>query len=518
MNLLPARRSVRILEQRATLDEGLLHGQDAVVIACDRERARALLAGLPWGGTWTRLYREARERGQANVLDARIVAGKQAAPAMAVALVKRNASPFEQLSLAARACKRIDVAAARRVLLGTSGIEPSLAASMTEALLAATLAAGAPLPSSKSEPAPKPALDTITLLHEETRVDVRRTTAIDRGNHLARWLTMLPPNVLDCRTYRRALRTLAQRHGWRFRFFDEAALARLGAGAFLAVSRANAHRDAGIVRLQYRPARTPRAGSVARLALVGKGIAFDTGGINLKPHRSMYQMHEDMQGSAVAVGTLLALSELEVPFEIDCWLALTENEIGPRAYRPQEVVKAANGVTIQVVHSDAEGRMALADTLALAAREQPDLILDFATLTGACVTALTERFSGAFTNRPEWHAAIEAAGRASGERVWPFPMDEDFESDLESPIADILQCALDAKGDHILAARFLNRFVPADIPWIHLDLSAGNRSGGLAHIPTDFTGFGVRYATHLLLDGDLLRARTRRATRRTARK
>src|SRR5690606_27715222 len=153
---------------------------------------------------------------------------------------------------------------------------------------------------------------------------------------------------------------------------------------------ANAHRDAGIVRLQYRPARTPRAGSVARLALVGKGIAFDTGGINLKPHRSMYQMHEDMQGSAVAVGTLLALSELEVPFEIDCWLALTENEIGPRAYRPQEVVKAANGVTIQVVHSDAEGRMALADTLALAAREQPDLILDFATLTGACVTALTE--------------------------------------------------------------------------------------------------------------------------------
>lgn len=229
-------------------------------------------------------------------------------------------------------------------------------------------------------------------------------------------------------------------------------------------------------------------------------------------------MHEDMQGSAVAVGTLLALSELEVPFEIDCWLALTENEIGPRAYRPQEVVKAANGVTIQVVHSDAEGRMALADTLALAAREQPDLILDFATLTGACVTALTERFSGAFTNRPEWHAAIEAAGRASGERVWPFPMDEDFESDLESPIADILQCALDAKGDHILAARFLNRFVPADIPWIHLDLSAGNRSGGLAHIPTDFTGFGVRYATHLLLDGDLLRARTRRATRRTARK
>ena len=123
-------------------------------------------------------------------------------------------------------------------------------------------------------------------------------------------------------------------------------------------------------------------------------------------------------------------------------------------------MRAANGVTIQVAHSDAEGRMVLADTLALAAREKPDLIIDFATLTGACVNALTERYSGAFTNRPQWHDAIEAAGRRSGERVWPFPMDEDYDSDLESSIADVLQCTPDSKGDHILAARFLSRFVP----------------------------------------------------------
>ena len=219
----------------------------------------------------------------------------------------------------------------------------------------------------------------------------------------------------------------------------------------------------------------------------------------------MYQMHEDMQGSAVAVGTLAALSELDAPFDIDCWLAITENEIGARAYRPQEVVRAANGVTIQVVHSDAEGRMVLADTLALATRDKPALVLDFATLTGACVTALTERFSGVFTNRPQWHATLEKAGRESGERVWPFPMEEDFDADLDSSIADILQCAVDGKGDHILAARFLNRFVPADVPWIHMDLAASNRSGGLAHIPTDFTGFGVRYATRLLLDDNFLK-------------
>ena len=127
-------------------------------------------------------------------------------------------------------------------------------------------------------------------------------------------------------------------------------------------------------------------------------------------------------------------------------------------------MQALNGVTIQVVHSDAEGRMVLADTLALAAREKPALLLDFATLTGACVNALTERYSGAFTNHPALEASLVAAGRASGERVWCFPMERDFDTELESTIADVMQCALGIKGDHILAARFLNRFVPRDVP------------------------------------------------------
>jgi leucyl aminopeptidase len=185
-------------------------------------------------------------------------------------------------------------------------------------------------------------------------------------------------------------------------------------------------------------------------------------------------------------------------------VALTENEIGPRAYRPQEVVRAMNGVTIQVVHSDAEGRMVLADTLALASRAKPDLLLDFATLTGACVNALTERYSGAFTNTGALEAPLQAAGRASGERVWCFPMDEDFDVELDSPIADVMHCTADSKGDHILAARFLSRFVPRALPWIHIDLSSSERKGGLAHVPTEFTGFGVRLAAHLLGDGGLL--------------
>jgi len=159
---------------------------------------------------------------------------------------------------------------------------------------------------------------------------------------------------------------------------------------------------------------------------------------------------------------------------------------------------ASNGTTIEVVHTDAEGRLLLADTLHLATQNQPSLVLDYATLTGTCVYALSTRLSGAFTNRPELREILIAAGRDSGERVWPFPMDEDFDSELESQVADIKQCTLAGEADHILAARFLNRFVN-NVPWIHLDLSAGNHKGGLAHVPTNITGFGVRFSLELLL-------------------
>jgi leucyl aminopeptidase len=166
-------------------------------------------------------------------------------------------------------------------------------------------------------------------------------------------------------------------------------------------------------------------------------------------------------------------------------------------------VRACNGTTIQVIHTDAEGRMVLADTLALAARSRPRLTIDFATLTGACVYALTERYSGVFTNRPKFAPLLQEAGIESGERVWNFPLDEDFDSDLESTVADIVQCAVEGKGDHILAARFLKRFIGDDNPWVHVDLSSAMRRGGLAHVGTEITGFGVRLTLALLLSKKL---------------
>jgi leucyl aminopeptidase len=353
------------------------------------------------------------------------------------------------------------------------------------------------------------------------RLDLPHIEAAARGNDLVRYLTALPPNVLDAGAYRRFIAGYAREHGLAFTWLGESALERLGAGAFLAVARGNADRTAGIAHLAYRPAGRRAAASAGRtassargarargaagqggrppdVALIGKGILFDTGGTNLKPHRSMLDMHTDMSGSAVALATLGALARLRAPFAADAWLAISENRIGPRAYLPQDVVRAANGVTIQIVHTDAEGRMVLADTLALASRARPRLMIDFGTLTGTCVYALTERMSGILTNAPELSATLLAAGMASGERVWSFPFDADYDADLESKVADVLQCAVEGKGDHILAARFLSRFVPEGTPWVHMDLSAAVRTGGLAHVPTDVTGFGVRYTLELLL-------------------
>lgn len=423
--------------------------------------------------------------------------GARAETLLIAACPPAQASTFERLQAAGKIARIVMESEPESLLLWQQGCEREAAHAALNAAVAAFEAAAFRFASFKSKPQPRAALARIDIATAEKLADLAFTLATAAGNNLARWLTALPPNTLDAAGYRRLLQELARHLGLEYRFYGEAQLRRLGAGAFLAVSQGNAMRDAGIARLSYRP----RGRGSAQVSLVGKGICFDTGGTNLKPHKSMLDMHTDMGGSAVAVGSLYALHSLGSALAVDCWLAITENRIGPLAYKPQDVVTAQNGTTIQVIHTDAEGRMVLADALCLAARDKPDTIIDFATLTGACVYALTERYSGAFTNRPEARELIEGAGASSGERVWVFPMDKDFDTDIESIVADVLQCSIDSKGDHILAARFLSRFVPKTIPWLHLDLAAGTRHGGLAHIGTEITGFGVRYTLDLLRRG-----------------
>ncbi len=383
----------------------------------------------------------------------------------------------------------------RSLAIALVGLDATAERRATAALLAAGGTAAFALPEFKAARKAAPArLASLRLLTSHGGVDVDSARAQTLGNNVARWFTALPPNVLTAPAYRQAVERLAKTRRIGCRFLGERELRRLGAGAFLAVARGNATREAGIVHLRYRPKGQTRGA----LALVGKGVLFDTGGTNLKPFLSMLDMHTDMAGSAVALGTLLALADLKAPYGVDAWLAITENRLSADAYKSQDVVTAANGTTIQVIHTDAEGRMVLADTLALAAREKPSVIIDYATLTGACVAALTERYSGVFSNRWAANALLHDAGAASGERVWPFPMDEDYDELLKSDVADIKQCAVENAGDHILGARFLSRFVPKTIPWVHVDLSAGQHKGGLAHVPTDITGFGVRLTLELL--------------------
>jgi leucyl aminopeptidase len=204
-----------------------------------------------------------------------------------------------------------------------------------------------------------------------------------------------------------------------------------------------------------------------------------------------------MNGSAVALGILLAASEMKLPVNLDCWLALAQNHLSPNAYKQNDVVTALNGTTIEIVHTDAEGRMVLADTLTLAARAKPDLIIDFATLTGSMHTALGDRYSGVFTTSDSLAVRAIEAGKKSGERVSVFPLAEDYDSALDSKIADVKQCNMEGAADHILAALFLKRFIDSR-PWIHMDLSGSSCKGGLGAVASDVTGFGVAWGIEFL--------------------
>ena len=351
----------------------------------------------------------------------------------------------------------------------------------------------AELPSKKKKDKKSVALKEITIFGHKAVHDYGYVNARVAANTLCRSLTMMPPNDLTPTSYRKRVLALAKERGWKHEEFDMTKLKKMGAGAFVAVGQGSEPLDAAIVHLSYAP-----KGAKKHIALVGKGICFDTGGHNLKPARYMQGMHEDMNGSAVALSIFQAATALKMPVKLDCWLAIAQNHIGPLAYKQNDVVTALNGMTIEIVHTDAEGRMVLADTLTLASREKPDVILDYATLTGSMETAVTNRMSGVIANKPELACKAVGAGAAAGERIVAFPYEEDLDSDLESDIADIKQCTLEGGGDHMHAARFMGKFIENDVAWLHADLSSTNRKGGLGAVQSDVNGFGVGFGLEML--------------------
>jgi leucyl aminopeptidase len=495
--LLPSHVKFRIAQPGGRLTRASLASLDHLIVIIPRRPAAAVWNALPEGRRLAALAKrspDAERRMHTRIPNAASTGVTISRFADASA---RGTGTFGQLRHAGECMAEALADHPRTLGILVAGFRDATARDLQEALVLAAGAHAFQLPNYQTRRKRAALLSQVMVFGAAPGFDAARLQAEIEAANLVRWLTALPPNRLTATAYRAVVEELVEHHDWSARFLDVAALKNLGAGAFLAVAQGNAGKaagGAGIMHVSYRPG----GGAHPDVALVGKGIIFDTGGTNLKAFKGMLDMHQDMNGSAVALGVLLAITRLKLPIAVDCWLAITENRLSAEAYKSRDVVTAANGTTIEVIHTDAEGRMVLADTLALASREQPKLIIDYATLTGACVHALTERYSGVFARPAALNETLVEAGRRSGERVWPFPLDEDFDEDLKSTVADVVQCSPESDGDHILAARFLQRFVPSAIPLVHVDLSAAARKKGLAQVPAGPTGFGVRFTVELL--------------------
>ena len=264
---------------------------------------------------------------------------------------------------------------------------------------------------------------------------------------------------------------------------DEIAAERLG--GLLAVNQGSVE-EPRFLRLEHRP-----EGATTRVALVGKGITFDSGGLSIKPGDAMMTMKCDMGGAAAVAAAICAVAALDVPVAVTAYLPFTDNMTGGAAQRPGDVYTARNGTTVEVLNTDAEGRLILADALAWAAEDAPDAIVDLATLTGACMVALGDRIAGLMGTDDDLVAELRSAAEGSGERVWPLPLPPDYRKLLDSPVADLKNIG-SRYGGALTAGLFLKEFV-GDVPWAHLDI-AGPAFGDSPwdEGPAGATGFGVR--------------------------
>jgi leucyl aminopeptidase len=283
----------------------------------------------------------------------------------------------------------------------------------------------------------------------------------------ARDIANEPGNVISPETFESAARELARECGFKIAVLDANELSANGMNALLAVGKGSAT-PPRLIHIEYIPEAAP----VETIALVGKGITFDSGGLSIKPADSMVTMKGDKTGACVVLGVARAAHKLKLPVKLHVIVGAAENMPGGGAYRPDDVIRARNGKTIEVNNTDAEGRLTLADALAYASELAPGRVIDIATLTGACAVALGDTTAGLFTNDDAFGDAFLAAAAHSGERFWKLPMsDPNLRKKLKSPIADLVNSA-GRYGGAITAAMFLENFVGDGIPWIHLDIAA----------------------------------------------
>ncbi|MCU1497665.1 MAG: leucyl aminopeptidase [Acidimicrobiales bacterium] len=274
---------------------------------------------------------------------------------------------------------------------------------------------------------------------------------------------------------------------------DVAAITEAGLGGFLGLARGSAQ-EPRFVKLISRPAGKPRG----RVALVGKGITFDAGGLSIKTATGMEGMKGDMAGAATVLATLSLVPTIAPRLEVTAYLPLTDNMLGPDATRVGDVLRTRSGKTVEVINTDAEGRLVLADALALAVEDGPDVIIDVATLTGACIVALGERTAGVFTNHEALAERVLDAADDTGESFWPLPLPDHLRSGLDSEIADLRNIGSNGYGGASTAAIFLREFV-GEVPWVHLDIAGpSDAKAAYDEVAKGGTGFGVRTLARLL--------------------
>ncbi len=290
-------------------------------------------------------------------------------------------------------------------------------------------------------------------------------TIAAEATRLARDLVNEPPNVATPPYMRDLAERLAEEHGLELQLPDRHEPERRSMGCLLAVGQGSAH-PTYLVHLTYRPEGKPRS----RVALVGKCLTFDSGGLCLKTAAGMLEMKTDMGGAAAVIGTLVGAVRMGLPIELHAIFAATENMTGSAAYRTGDVLTAANGKTVEVINTDAEGRLTLADALVYAGELQPDLLVDVATLTGACVVALGKEYTGVFTPSDRLARQLTRVGESSGDRMWRLPLPDEYVSQIRGTISDLKNTGGRWAGAST-AGLFLKEFVPAKTLWAHLDVA-----------------------------------------------
>jgi leucyl aminopeptidase len=314
-----------------------------------------------------------------------------------------------------------------------------------------------------------------------------RAEAVTAAVKLARRLVNEPPNRLYPQTFVEAAQGLAKGRAIRVKVLDEADLAKRGYGGIVAVGQGSIH-PPRLVKLSYSPARAK-----AHVALVGKGITFDSGGLSLKSRVGMVDMKSDMAGAAAVLGAIGAAADLRLPVKVTAYLCLAENLPSGAATRPGDVITMKDGHSVEVTNTDAEGRLVLADGLAAAKRSGADQLIDIATLTGAQITALGKRVAGVM-GTPGVRDAVVAAAQAAGEGAWGMPLPEDLMEVFKSEVADFTNANMsDTAGGMLSAGLFLRQFTGGK-PWAHIDCAgpAFNPGEPFGYTPKGGTGFGVR--------------------------